>query len=81
MDTTSWAGIFDAASKLTVAELEGLIAGLKGMQAAKRTEIQRRAIVARNRAQQGIGVQRPRDPQPQSRDQSSDSTELGSAPQ
>jgi len=71
MDTATWSGIFDAASKLTVTELEGLIAGLKGMQVAKRTAIQRRAVVARNQRQQGIAIPRPRDPQSQSPDQSS----------
>jgi hypothetical protein len=81
MDPAVWARIFNDASTLTVMELEGLISGLKGLSAARRTAAQRRAVVARNQRLQGIEVPRQRDPQSEFPDQSLETGSSGSKPQ
>lgn len=81
MDADKWGRIMAEVQSVTVVELEGLIAALKGLQVMRRTAAQRRAVVARNQRQQGIEVPRQRDPQSQSPDQSSGTETSGSTPQ
>jgi hypothetical protein len=78
MDAAKFNAIVELLRALSERELEQIMGVAKGLQAVRRTERKRRAIVARNRAQQGIEAPRPRGRQSRSRDQSLGST--GSTP-
>jgi len=70
MDADKWGRIMAEVQSVSVMELEGLIAALKGLQVMRRTAAERRAVVARNQRMQGIAAPRQRDPQSESPDQS-----------
>lgn len=74
VDADKWGRIMAEVQSISVVELEGLIAALKGLQSMRRTAAQRRAVVVRNQRMQGIAAPRQRGPQSESPDQSSETT-------